>query len=1416
MAAAAAAQWRAPGAWTGVANSDIPPHAQRYAGLVDESEGFQLLLRTLEGLPFKASLLEGVANVQCQLRLTLFDTTYSHFFGRTWKSSPQPIMHTHGQPAKVFFNQSVYFHTPLNCAHIAIVVEVVAIAKKREDNERVLSCGFGILHLCGRQKSTPDTAKGQNIKRLSLYHGTPRALLHPKLQDPIEKNTFMTLIEGSTISYSFSSHPPLMEASHLIPENMLIAGSETVPGLVAPSKPTSNVLKKPNLMKTVTCYLDKLSLQLYPTLEKFEEELVELINADRLLKNDQVSDGNTVVIKERRLHVCVHNSWCYVQKPQVVVLIPGTVQGKSRNLSKSSQKTSLVLRSRIQLTEMVKLPMFAIVFHLEYVFSSSTGTDGKLSSSTSSLDNTAYMQILRWAVWNPFLGSHASDVTISLHGGPSPNPSNLLVYKTPSTDMSSEEVKQVESGTISFHFSCRSDKHADNNAELSGSTKSGGALGSQNSSFRRNTSDASKYPPEQMLSHSQHSSSQYLTTGLPTSRTLLRQLSRSQQSSSRYSATSLPMNRTLRRQFSGHRIPSKMTTIHQEPRGSIDHIPFDAVESHATEQLQELPFTPMQAPILTLMTESERATTVTSRAALAQLHAVGFPEILDDNNELATVIDPDELSNFNLQKEKADRLQSNEIILQFLAFSREPEGSSQPGSVYFTFQFYRFSPVTTKQMHLVKLRNSQKKTLKFTPFILIPLNKNGTGNLDSPGLELKFMVEPNYMKEGEQRWFMQYLATQTLQIDVWDAESLLLIGTATVELKYLLRQGHTAVQVSHELPVITTEYTPDVPMALANITKHGTVKPYGMTTITKGRLHMRLGNVGHQPKRTAKNPIPVPESRIISSQGRTSGFSGGSLSTRSLKKLSALNMYRAQRMVDLDSELASVLFSRARIDNFGQQDLDSDADILRKRKLRRMMAVRQLESGVDLKSKTHVLTKHEERKHHERDLQIINVYRERIKSESISRMLSQAITTQYTLYATLGNAEFFEFSLKNPYSVQHTITIECEHPELSVIVNSREWKYFKNLTKTLTPLEEDMFHVEGGVQFPQLYLRPKETVYIPFKFQTFSADHSIAPQGPADGKLAKKNIIHQEETNPTTKKIEVSFKIENQKPIAILQVNVEAQPYVIDQTFRFYHPEMTFLKKSIRLPPLHTLSGLTVQSPNAELQINVRCSDFNIICETKKVALNEPQDVFLKVACGPSPEVKKFFVIVYMDPWVAVPVQIWQFYIHSMQKIDVSCVVGELTQLSLVLRGTQTVRKVAAYTSSPEELQTTPSDVFLLPPHTVKDLHISVRPQKEGDRCLYLNVVDVDFRQLVASWLICLSCKQPTICKAFEISIPIGEGRGSNKRISYTNPYPNKRMFFLWTNRPDLLQYKEDSFEMLPDLLSFSSNFLFCLFRGFI
>lgn len=54
---------------------------------------------------------------------------------------------------------------------------------------------------------------------------------------------------------------------------------------------------------------------------------------------------------------------------------------------------------------------------------------------------------------------------------------------------------------------------------------------------------------------------------------------------------------------------------------------------------------------------------------------------------------------------------------------------------------------------------------------------------------------------------------------------------------------------------------------------------------------------------------------------------------------------------------------------------------------------------------------------------------------------------------------------------------------------------------------------------------------------------------------------------------QVLFRVETGQPIAVLCLTVEPQPHVVDQVFRFYHPELTFLKKAIRLPPWHTLPG---------------------------------------------------------------------------------------------------------------------------------------------------------------------------------------------------------------------------------------------------
>lgn len=72
----------------------------------------------------------------------------------------------------------------------------------------------------------------------------------------------------------------------------------------------------------------------------------------------------------------------------------------------------------------------------------------------------------------------------------------------------------------------------------------------------------------------------------------------------------------------------------------------------------------------------------------------------------------------------------------------------------------------------------------------------------------------------------------------------------------------------------------------------------------------------------------------------------------------------------------------------------------------------------------------QEKQERARDLKTIEMYRSENKQEGIISMLNQAITTEHSIHPSLGSTEFFEFELKNPYNVEHTIIVECDDPEL--------------------------------------------------------------------------------------------------------------------------------------------------------------------------------------------------------------------------------------------------------------------------------------------------------------------------------------------------------------------------------------------------
>ncbi|XP_010626139.1 nephrocystin-4 isoform X3 [Fukomys damarensis] len=1279
---------------------------------------------------------------------------------------------------------------------------------------------------------------------LKLYHGTPRALLHPLLQDPIEQNKHLTLIESCSLHYTLRPHPALEPAFPLLPENLLVSGLQPLPGLLPAHGDSGDALRKPRLQKTATWHLDDVFFSLYPSLEKFEEELLELLVDDHSREGGGLLDGGALGVLERRLHVGVHNGLGFVQRPQVVVLVPEMDVALSRSASfsrkvSSSARTScgsqaLVLRSHLRLPEMVSHPAFAITFQLEYVFSSFSGADGNVLSSVqpgkglcpgrrwfsprvttmeqlrgeacvgppheeiqmseetrtpsaparacsfspaacetaasvAPSSHLACMRMVRWAVWNPDLEATDGRVTLPLQGGTGPNPSRCLVYKVPPDSRSSEEVKQAEAGTVQFRFSLNPEELLETPKQ-----RAEGPLAEQPCRKPPQSPSGPSAPAPQGLTATQDSPR---GPGLS-----LSQLAASPPSpAQRHSATE---------DFSLEgRISHLEANLSRTPA---------VLEASVAEHLQELPFTPLHAPIVA-GTQSRSSGGQLSRATMAVLQSSGFPEILDACKQPVETVSPAQPIQFNPQKEESDHLQSNEVVLHFLAFSRVAQdyrGTPWPKTVYFTFQFYRFPPATTPRLQLVQLDRAAQPGCGSLSHLLAPISKDGSFDAGSPGLQLRYTVGPEFLKPGEQRWFLRYLSAQTLQIDVWDGDSLLLVGSAAVPMKHLLRQGRPAVQVAHELEVVATEYEQDTTALSGAMSGFGSVKPIGVDMVVKGRLHLTLANVGHacEQRTTESCSLPPPRSRVISNDG-AGRFPGGSLLTRG--GLRWRNVVQAQRLADVDSELAAMLLTPAP-GGRGPWSSGHEVDAVRRRKLERMRSVRLQESGAEpVSRRTAVLAQQSVRMQHSRDLQVIDAYRERTKAESIANVLSLAITTQHTLYATLGTAEFFEFALKNPHNTQHTVSIEIDNPELSLILDSQEWRHFKDAASLHTPLEEDMFHLRGDLA-PQLYLRPRETTHVPFKYQSFSMGPLEPAQAFADLSTEKGREAGapRKSSAVPTKHAKVLFRASGGKPLAVLCLTVEPQPHVVDQVFRFYHPELTFLKKAIRLPPWHMLPGAPLGRPGEEPAVHVRCSDPNVICEAQSVGPGEPRDVFLKVASGRSPEIKDFFVIVYADRWLAEPVQTWQVCLHSLQRVDVSCIAGQMTRLSLVLRGTQTVRKVRAFASHPQELKTDPAGDFLLPPHGVQDLHVGVQPRRAGSRFVHLNLVDVDFHQLVACWLLCLSCRQPLISKAFEITVAVGEGKGANKRVTYTNPYPTWKAYRLHSDRPDLLQFREDTFQV--------------------
>ncbi|CAF0840751.1 unnamed protein product [Brachionus calyciflorus] len=1400
------------------ASKILPPHEARLEEIKEKNlpvEFYCIDLEKLDGIFNK--LQESEQNSKINLNLSFFDMRFSQFFGLTWSSPSKKMNKSSGG---LDLGEKVYFSTALKDEHILIVVEIVAQTK----DSRPKSCGWTCFRPFSNERES---------KRLGFYSGTPRALLF--IDEPFERCQYLKEINGLYLNYSLTQKTKLSNLKNFIPENVFIGRMEPIGGIFNDSSIKTS-LEKPRLVPQLSVIIDELYVNLHPNVIKFESEFCNLIAQDKSAWDNIKIEPSMIAITERRLKIGVHNGWRFVHEPYVVELsiddpksdklasqylnnkrlsLKTSLKPKTSetDLTNTSNATRLVMRNSVVLDQVFEDPLCSIVFLIEYVLNIPIqihiDKDPKTKTPQSIKKRFETHHILiRWSAYSPFSDNlnkfddkNRIEINMFGSGEETINPENKLVFKRVDTRMQDEQSSKTAHGKIIFglrkgnSINFKALRHDDNDQQV---------VENDFDSQVDVKQKLKKYKDSQRLNDTQQRAVYDLYNTM---------MSRPDDK------FQTPEGNLLMSQLLSKANESRMTALFQ---GNIELYPIHNPAFHQ--------------PILAL-TPGQIGGRTMSRAAYAKLNSANFPSILDRFNKPAHVLDQTSLVQFDLQKEETDMLAQNQIIFQFLAFSRTLESLKndtselKPKNIYLTFQFYRFPEFKTPKLKLDKIIEDYSLANNSTPFILKHVDLQTNKLIESPGFMVSYQVDPSNLKFGEKRIFLQYLAHQAMFIDVWDADSLHLIGTCTLQMKELLRQGKEAVQSTFELDVLSTDYDDDDRLNSGAV--GSTSMAYSSNSHIKfqGLLHVRMGNVG-SPVADLNDPIKetslapaLPYTRVIASKSAINSFGEQRLLSRKIDETNSKgfishNFSKAHHMTDTFKDIHAALSSKS------AKSLETgDLDPLKKRKLSRMDMVRKLK---DADIPPQLLGNHrrviEER---EKDLKIMEFYRNQTKHDQIMNKLNEYITTEYSIYPNFGIVEFFEFVITNPYNEAQTITILIDDPEIQLVTDSREWRHLKLLHQIYTQVEDNMFNKQEAltlgigngenkdiiIKYPQVFLRPKETLNIPFKYQTF--------------KILDKN--------QPFKKSSICFRANDGNPISILSLIVDQQPHVVNQTFRFNECEHGFLKKTIRLPgstramasntnpALNTLDlNLNGTSIDQGLsQLYVRSSDPNVVCESKPVNIGEPHDIYIKASTGASPNVKKFYIAIYADQYLAVPLQIWKIYLHSLQRIDVACTLGQTSRFSLVLKGGSSSRVVKCYSSLPDEMSTVPEDKFMLPASAVQEINVGVQPSKTGVRHYYLNIVDTEVSSLVHSWFINVNCKPPVITKAFELTLPISTSQSANisaqKRVSFTNPYSTERVFILSTNRDDLLTFKERRIKFLSnEQKTLALRFLPNPFTGFV
>ena len=142
---------------------------------------------------------------------------------------------------------------------------------------------------------------------------------------------------------------------------------------------------------------------------------------------------------------------------------------------------------------------------------------------------------------------------------------------------------------------------------------------------------------------------------------------------------------------------------------------------------------------------------------------------------------------------------------------------------------------------------------------------------------------------------------------------------------------------------------------------------------------------------------------------------------------------------------------------------------------------------------------------------------------------------------------------------------------------------------------------------------------------------------------------------------------------------------------------------------------------------------------------------------------------------------------QSRQRLDVNSSVGSTASIDLVVRGDRFSRRARVFGSnSLDRAIFDPSETFQLVPMAYNRVMLKYSPTSMGSRRLHINMIDVDSRELVSSWVLVSSATAPDVLRQYEVQGVVDVPQ--TKKIVFQNPWDVPRRFVLTSSNEAVMR----------------------------